>query len=77
MENPKYMFHRPLSDMEDNGVYFDPHIKELLVKKREEEICQYSGLPSVMSYQENDVNVIQGNVIQINVIQNGYEIPRF
>jgi hypothetical protein len=50
MENPKYMLHRPLSDMEDNGVYFDPHIKELLVKKREEEICQYSGLPSVMSY---------------------------
>jgi len=44
------MLHRPLSDMEDNGVYFDPHIKELLVKKREEEICQYSGLPSVMSY---------------------------
>lgn len=67
-----YMLHRPLSDMESDGVYFPEFAKRQLVEDREKEICQYSGLPSVMMYQENDVNVIQGNVIQ-----NGYEIPRF
>lgn len=39
--------HRPLSDMESNGVYFD---KDELLLLGDESMCQYSGLPSVVSY---------------------------
>lgn len=42
------MGYRPLSDMESNGVYFD--MDELLLLG-DESICQYSGLPSVSSYE--------------------------
>ena len=38
-----------LPDMEINGVYFD--MDELLLVG-DESICQYSGLPSVSSYEE-------------------------
>ena len=43
--------YRPLSDMENNGVYFDAD--ELLLVG-DESICQYSGLPSVTSYTEKE-----------------------
>ncbi len=40
--------HRPLADMESNGVYFDRDEQPVMV---EVEICEYSGLPSVRSYE--------------------------
>ena len=55
-----FMLHRPLSDMESDGVYFPEFAKQQLVEDREKEICQYSGLPSVMMYaQEKEEDVIQ------------------
>jgi len=59
------MLHRPLSDMESDGVYFDESVKKKLLEEREKEICHYSGLPSVIMYSTNRVlphnthNVIQ------------------
>jgi hypothetical protein len=47
--------YRPLSDMENNGVYFDTD--ELLLVG-DESICQYSGLPSVTTYVEEEDVVI-------------------
>jgi hypothetical protein len=47
--------YRPLSDMESNGVYFD--LDELLLLG-DDSICQYSGLPSVLSYIEEEDVVI-------------------
>ncbi len=41
-----------VSDMESEGVYFPPEVKEELKKRREEITCEYSGLPSVKSYME-------------------------
>ena len=41
-----------VADMESEGVYFSPEIKEELKKRREEITCEYSGLPSVKSYME-------------------------
>jgi hypothetical protein len=43
--------YRPLSDMEVNGVYFD---KDELLLLGDESMCQYSGLPSVSSYVEEE-----------------------
>lgn len=40
-----------ISDMESNGVYFPEEVKKELQKKREELKCEYSGLPSVKSYE--------------------------
>ena len=45
----KTLFSPELPDMEINGVYFD--MDELLLLG-DESICQYSGLPSVSSYEE-------------------------
>ncbi len=45
--------HRPLSDMESDGVYFPETVKEKIAEYREKELCHYSGLPSVWSYSEN------------------------
>lgn len=45
--------YRPLSDMESNGVYFE-RLEEQPVTK-ETEICEYSGLPSVKSYQDEEI----------------------
>ena len=41
---------RTISDMESDGVYFPEEVKKELVRKREEFLCEYSGLPSVESY---------------------------
>lgn len=41
------MCYRPLSDMESNGVYFD-RAEDLLDALPQ--LCEYSGLPSVASY---------------------------
>jgi|1048.fasta_scaffold18501_3 hypothetical protein len=43
---------RTISDMESDGVYFDEKVKEHIVVKSNT-ICEYSGLPSVDSYNEN------------------------
>ncbi len=46
------MAYRPLADMESNGVYFDrPEDQEVF------EICQYSGLPSVKSYDSSNEQI--------------------
>jgi len=46
------MAYRPLADMESNGVYFDrPEDDEVF------EICQYSGLPSVKSYDTSNEQI--------------------
>lgn len=47
------VLNRTISDMETDGMYFTTEIKEK-IKTREDELhCEYSGLPSVMSYMEN------------------------
>ena len=48
------MLYRPLSDMESNGVYFEREEPPMEKGKGEDTTCHYSGLPSVMSYQEED-----------------------
>lgn len=42
---------RTIADMESDGIYFTQEVKEELEKQREELHCEYSGLPSVKSYQ--------------------------
>ena len=42
---------RTISDMESDGVYFPEDVKQELEKKREELMCEYSGLPSVKAYE--------------------------
>ena len=42
---------RTIADMESEGIYFSEEVKDELRKKREELLCQYSGLPSVRSYE--------------------------
>ena len=42
---------RTISDMESDGVYFPEDVKKELERKREEMMCEYSGLPSVKSYE--------------------------
>ena len=43
--------YRTISDMESDGVYFPKHIKEEMDKRKDEMFCEYSGLPSVKSYE--------------------------
>jgi hypothetical protein len=45
-QNIPSIANRPLSDMDSGGVYF------------EEEVCQYSGLPSVTTYIEKEEDEI-------------------
>lgn len=45
---------RTIADMESDGVYFPKEVKDKLKQKREELICNYSDLPSIMSYLEED-----------------------
>jgi len=45
---------RTIADMESDGVYFPKEIKIELKKKRDEIVCQYSGLKSVISYMDED-----------------------
>ena len=42
---------RTIADMESDGLYFPEEVKDELKKRREELNCEYSGLPSVKSYQ--------------------------
>lgn len=42
--------YRTISDMESDGIYFPDTVKEKLKEYREELHCEYSGLPSVLSY---------------------------
>jgi len=49
-----YNVKRTIADMESDGVYFPEEVKDKLIKKREELICNYSNLPSVMSYIDED-----------------------
>jgi len=44
---------RTIADMESDGVYFPEEVKEKLRQKREELTCQYSNLPSVISYMDS------------------------
>ena len=43
---------RTIADMESDGIYFSQDVKDELKKKREELLCNYSGLPSVKSYEQ-------------------------
>ncbi len=58
------MLHRPLADMESDGVYFEDSIKKKLIEDREKLICQYSGLPSVDFYREDKVVIYDPHVLQ-------------
>jgi hypothetical protein len=42
---------RTISDMESDGVYFPEDVIKELERKREEMMCEYSGLPSVKAYE--------------------------
>jgi len=42
---------RTMADMESDGIYFPEEVKEKLREYREELNCEYSGLPSVKSYE--------------------------
>ncbi len=45
---------RTMADMESDGVYFSPEDKRALEQKRKEMTCEYSGLPSVKAYVNED-----------------------
>lgn len=47
---------RTISDMETDGVYFPEEVKKELETKRKEMTCQYSGLPSIISYLDQTGN---------------------
>ena len=42
---------RTISDMESDGIYFPDDVRERLRQYRDELNCEYSGLPSVKSYE--------------------------
>lgn len=46
--------YRTIADMESEGVYFPQDVKEEMKKQRDELHCEYSGLPSVLSYSEEE-----------------------
>ena len=46
--------HRTIADMESEGIYFSEDVKEEMKKQREELYCEYSGLPSVLTYEKED-----------------------
>lgn len=43
--------YRTISDMESDGVRFPEDIKDELLKQRELSVCEYSGLPSLKTYE--------------------------
>ncbi len=53
--------HKTIADMESDGIYFPKDIKEELKKQREELTCEYSGLPSVKTY---DITTLTKNKIK-------------
>jgi len=55
---------RTISDMESDGVYFPSEVIEKLEEQREELYCEYSGLPSPMSY-DTKVRVKKQNIKKI------------
>ena len=61
----KGIMYRPLSDMHSDGVYFDRENEQLneLLLVGDESLCHYSGLRSVMSYEEqkDEVEFHQGH----------------
>jgi hypothetical protein len=46
--------YRTIADMESEGVYFSEDVKDELKKQRDELHCEYSGLPSVLSYSKEE-----------------------
>jgi len=60
----KYMLHRPLADMESDGVYFEDSVKKILIEESEKQICHYSGLPSVEMYGDRNMVIYDPYVIQ-------------
>ncbi len=56
---------RTISDMESDGVYFPSEVIEKLEEQREELYCEYSGLPSPMSYVDTKVRVKKQNIKKI------------
>ena len=42
---------RTMADMESDGIYFPEEVKDKLREYRDELNCEYSGLPSVKSYE--------------------------
>lgn len=52
---------RTISDMESDGVYFSKEIKEELKKRKDKMTCEYSGLPSVISYLKEEEDFHQGH----------------
>ena len=46
---------RTIADMESDGVYFPKEVKAELKKRKEEMTCEYSGLPSVKTYDINKI----------------------
>lgn len=44
-----------LADMECDGMYFSKEEKDKLKKQRDELSCEYSGLPSVKSYETKNI----------------------
>jgi hypothetical protein len=57
--------HRPLSDMESDGVYFSEVVKKRIIEDRVRNLCHYSGLPSVWSY--SDENPKENEETEINI----------
>lgn len=55
MKNEFYGVKTYIADMESCGVYFTDEQKDVMEKEREESICQYSGLPSLLMYLEDIV----------------------
>lgn len=48
---------RTIADMESDGIYFPDEVKDELIKQREELSCEYSGLPSVKSYDITEIKL--------------------
>lgn len=45
---------RTIADMESDGLRFSNEAKEKLEKERQELFCEYSGLPSVKAYSDDE-----------------------
>jgi hypothetical protein len=48
-----------IADMESNGVYFTEEQRKELQRLRDEALCAYSGLPSPLSYQRNNEQILE------------------
>lgn len=46
--------YKNISDMESDGVYFPEYVREEIEKRKDEMFCEYSGLPSVKSYENRN-----------------------